>query len=215
MFYPLKTDKTTRTFPIITMLLIAINVALFVYRLIALRNGGDLAAIYGILPYELIHRVDLPPTSPCSPYLSLLTFMFIHGGFVHIIVNMLFFSPLGPNVEDMMGHIKFLIFYVVCGAISGAVYVIPNYNTTFPLVGSGGAVAGVIGAHLRALPGTRVLCLFFIFNVTLPNNMVIVLSWIIIKTILSIGAPGSIRGVIPGIVGFVFGMLFVRKFQKR
>jgi hypothetical protein len=195
------------------MLLIAANVVVFVYQI---ARGIDLTAtVYGPITYELTHGRDLPNSpSLYSPYLSLLTYMFMHGGFVHIIGNMLFLNTFGPNLEDTMGHFKFLIFYLLCGVVSVIVYVIPNFRLTVPLVGASGAIAGVMGAHLRALPGTRISCLFFIFRITLPA-IVILFPWILLQ-FYNLGVSGQSNiAWIAHIGGFLFGMFLVRKFQRR
>lgn len=214
MLIPLRTDEPTRTLPVITVLLIAANVAAFVYQKLSLMtHGGDLAAIYGAIPAELIHGVD-SPLPPYLPYLSLLTYMFMHGGFVHIIGNMLFLNTFGPNIEDTMGHIKFLLFYLLCGVVSALVYIIPNFNSSSPLVGASGAIAGVMGAHLRALPGTRILCLLFIIRITLPA-VVILFPWIVLQFYnVGMHVESNVAWV-AHIGGFIFGMLLIRKFQKR
>ena len=212
MFIPLKTEEPTRKLPIITMLLIAANVAVFVYQLVI---GIDLtAAKYGAIPYELTRRVDLPPASSYSPYLSLLVYMFLHGGFLHIIGNMLFLNAFGPNLEDIMGHFKFLIFYLLCGVVSVLVYVIPNFNSFAPLVGASGAIAGVMGAHFRALPGTRILCLLLIIRIQLPA-IAILFPWIVLQFANVLMQEQSNVAFIAHIGGFIFGLLLVRKFQSR
>jgi membrane associated rhomboid family serine protease len=219
MLIPLRTDEPTRTLPIITVTLITINVAAFVvaffYQSFApVQYGSYLARKYGAIPYELTHGRDLPPPSPHSIYLSLLTYMFMHGGFVHLIGNMLFFNAFGPGMEDIMGHIKFLIFYLLCGVVAVVVYIIPNFNLKVPLVGASGAIAGVMGAHLRALPGTRILCLFFIFRVMLPA-VVILFPWMLLQFANVMMREQSNVAFIAHIGGFIFGMFMVRKFEKR
>jgi membrane associated rhomboid family serine protease len=193
----------------------AINVAAFTYqKLSSLVYGTELASIYGAIPYELTHMVDLPPFSPYSPYLSLLTYMFMHGGYFHIIGNMLFLNTFGPNIEDIMGHFKFLLFYLLCGVVSAIVYILPNFNLAIPLVGASGAIAGVMGAHLRALPGTRILCLFFFLPVRLPAVLILLL-WIMLQ-FYNVGASGQSNiAWIAHIGGFIFGIFVVRQFQKK
>ncbi len=212
MLIPLKTGEPTRKLPAVTMFLIAANVVVFVYQLL---HGINFTALkYGAIPHELTHAVDKPPLFPYSHYLSLLAYMFMHGGFLHIIGNMLFLNTFGPNVEDIMGHLKFLLFYILCGLVSALVYIIPNFRSGIPLVGASGAIAGVMGAHLRALPGTRILCLFFIFRVMLPA-VVILFPWILLQFANVMMHEQSNVAFIAHIGGFAFGMLMVRKFEKR
>ncbi len=212
MLIPLKTGEPTRKLPVVTMFLIAANVVVFVYQLL---HGINFTALkYGAIPYELTHAVDKVPLFPYSHYLSLLAYMFMHGGFLHIIGNMLFLNTFGPNVEDIMGHFRFLLFYILCGLVSVLVYIIPNFRSGIPLVGASGAIAGVMGAHLRALPGTRILCLFFIFRVMLPA-VVILFPWILLQFANVMMHEQSNVAFIAHIGGFAFGMLMVRKFEKR
>ena len=233
MLIPLRTDEPTRTLPVITVLLIVINVAVFmtvwVYgKASPVGDADQLTLKYGAIPYEMVHgldprvqvripwySVDLPPRFPYSHYLSLLTYMFMHGGFVHIIGNMLFLNTFGPNLEDAIGHFKFLLFYLLCGVVSAVVYVIPNFNSAVPLVGASGAIAGVMGAHLRILPGTRILCLlFFVLRITLPA-IVILFPWIVLQFFNAATNVESNVAWIAHIGGFIFGMLLVRRFQTQ
>jgi membrane associated rhomboid family serine protease len=215
MLIPLRTDEPTRKPAIITILLIVANAAAFAYQKInSFGYGSDLAGIYGLIPYEITHIVDIPPFSPYSPYLSLLTYMFLHGGFLHIIGNMLFLNTFGPNLEDIMGHFKFLLFYILCGLASAIVYIIPNFNSPIPLVGASGAIAGVMGAHLRALPGTRIICLLFIIRIRLPA-VVILFPWILLQFANVMTQVQSNVAWIAHIGGFIFGLLLVRKFQNK
>ena len=213
MLIPIKTDEITRRLPIITIMLMGINMIVFVYQLV---NGTqDTAVRYGAIPYELSHMVDNPPIFPYSHYLSLLTYMFMHGGFIHIIGNMLFLNTFGPNVEDIMGRFKFLLFYILCGVVSALIYVLFNFNSPVPLIGASGAIAGVMGAHFRALPGTRIVCLlFFIIRITLPA-IVILLPWILLQ-FYNVGMSGQSNVAwMAHIGGFFFGVFMVRKFQSK
>jgi len=213
MLIPLKSLEPTRRIPVMTILIILGNIAAFVYqKMFFMSHGGDLAAIYGARPYELTHFKDIYPPSPYTPYISLITYMFMHGGIVHIIGNMLFFYAFAPNLEDIMGHFRFLLFYIVCGVVSAIVYIIPNFTSTIPLVGASGAIAGVMGAHFRTLPGTRISCLLIIFRITLPA-IVILLPWIVLQFYNQIYQGQSSVAWLAHIGGFIFGFLLVRKFQ--
>ncbi|MFC1717091.1 rhomboid family intramembrane serine protease [Candidatus Poribacteria bacterium] len=213
MLIPIKTNEPTRSLPIITILLIAANMIVFAYQIAA---GTQYTAVkYGAIAYELTHMVDEKPLFPYSHYLSLLTYMFLHGGFVHIIGNMLFLNTFGPNLEDFMGHFKFLIFYILCGVVSAIVYILPNFNSPIPLVGASGAIAGVMGAHIRALPGTRIVCLlFFLIRITLPA-VAILFPWILLQ-FYNVGMGGQSNVAwIAHIGGFFLGVFLVRKFQSK
>ena len=219
MLIPLKTDEPSQKLPIITILLILANVGVFVYQIAAYGIGreamGQSAQMYGAIPYELTHGKDIPPPARYSPYLSLLTYMFMHAGFVHIISNMLVLNAFGANIEETMGHIKFLLFYLLCGVVSAAVYIVPNFRSITPLVGASGAIAGIMGAHLRSRPRTRIVCLFFfIFRITLPAGVILV-TCILFQFYYVITYANSNIAWIAHIGGFIFGMLVVRKFEKK
>lgn len=217
MLIPLRTDEPTRRIPFITIFLMAANMIVFAYQLASgtgLQVSHTVVMRFGAIPYELTHMVDHPPLFPHSHYLSLLTYMFMHGGFVHIIGNMLFLNTFGPNLEDMMGHFKYFIFYILCGVVSAIVYVLPNFNSPVPLVGASGAIAGIMGAHLRALPGTRISCLlFFIIRIYVPA-IVILFPWILLQ-FYNVGMGGESNVAwIAHIGGFLFGMFLVKKFKR-
>lgn len=215
MLIPLRSDERTNTPPVITALLILANIVAFVYqKFSSLLGGRDLASIYGAIPYEITHLVDIYPPSPHPVFLGLITYMFLHGGILHIIGNMLFLNAFAPNLEDVMGHLKFLAFYVLCGVIAVLVYVIPNFNSRIPLVGASGAIAGVMGAHFRLLPGTRIRCLFFIFRISLPA-VVILFPWILLQVTNMVMHEQSNIAFLAHVGGFAFGLLTSKRFDKR
>jgi membrane associated rhomboid family serine protease len=215
LLIPLKSEEPTFKPPVITTLLIIANIAMFIYQQYSMIGyHRDIASMYGAIPYELTHLRDIPPRSPYPFFISIVTYMFLHGGVLHILGNMLFLNAFAPNIEDLMGHFKFLLFYLLCGIVAVVVYFIPNFNSQIPLVGASGAIAGVMGAHLRALPGTRIRCLFFIFPISLPAIIVLV-PWILIQFANVMMHEQSNVAFIAHIGGFIFGLLTVKTFAKR
>jgi membrane associated rhomboid family serine protease len=215
LLIPLRSDEPTEKLPIMTVLLIIANVVVFIYQQFSLvEYHRNLAAIYGAIPYELTHLVDLQPRSLYPFYISILTHMFLHGGYLHIIGNMLYFYAFAANVESIVGHFKFLIFYLLCGVVAAVVYIIPNFNSQVPMIGASGAIAGVMGAHLRAWPGGRIRCLLLIFPVTLRAFWVLI-PWILLQIYNVINQEQSNVAFIAHIGGFVFGMLAVGVFRER
>ncbi|HGJ65586.1 TPA: rhomboid family intramembrane serine protease, partial [bacterium] len=149
MLIPLKSEEPKYKQPAITTLLIILNIIAFLYQRYAmLFHYQDIASIYGAIPYEFTRFRDIPPRSPYPFYISIITHMFLHGGVLHILGNMLYLNAFAPKVEELMGHTKFLLFYILCGIVAVVVYIIPNFNMRIPLVGASGAIAGVMGAHL-------------------------------------------------------------------
>jgi membrane associated rhomboid family serine protease len=187
---------------------------------------------YAVVPRELIHHrmphvvptgdVGLGPRGPgCvvgppdygkSPELSALTAMFLHGGWLHLLGNMLFLWIFGNNIEDRMGHIRFLLFYAVCGYAASYVFALANATSGDPLIGASGAIAGVLGAYLVLYPRARVWVLvpFLIFlPLRLPAWIVLGL-WFVLQAVYSSGEGVSDAGTVAylaHVAGFVAGML--------
>jgi membrane associated rhomboid family serine protease len=161
MFVPLHDENTLKSirFQYVTIALIAINVVVYLFEVSGMQDAA--IAGFALVPRELFDTSLLPistePVGPAVPErLTLLSYMFFHGDILHLAGNMLFLWVFGDNVEDAMGHIKFLIFYLACGVIAGLVHawVVPTSDA--PLIGASGAVAGVIAAYLMLHPRVRV-----------------------------------------------------------
>ncbi len=221
---PLRDINPTRRFPIATLTLIGINVAVFVFELM-LDSVGVLDRFilaFSVVPYELTHGVDLPPTIPIPVQLTIFTSMFMHGGFFHLAGNMLYLWIFGNNVEDNMGHGRFLVFYLLCGIAAALAQTAVSMNSRVPLLGASGAIAGVLGAYLLMFPNAQVETLlffgWFIRIVRLPA--VLVLSWWIViqffQGLLSLGIPAA-GGVawFAHIGGFIAGVILVPFFRRR
>ena len=173
MFLPIKDiNPTTRT-PVVTIALIVLNALVFLYELSLGRQLGGFVAGFGAVPYEITQSTDLVGRYPGSPvvhapgppiiWLTLFTSMFMHGGFMHIIGNMLYLWIFGNNIEDLMGPVKFLLFYLGCGLAAAFAHIVSAPNSPIPTVGASGAVSGILGAYLVAYPRARVVCLVFLF----------------------------------------------------
>src|SRR5438094_313776 len=160
---PLGDDPQRRSFPWVTILIILANVAVFLFELtLPGRQLDAFVAAFGTVPVEILSGRDLPPPSPQPIYLTLLTSMFIHGGFLHLGSNMLYLWVFGDNVEDALGHVMYLAFYFVCGIAAGLTHVFVNAGSDIPSVGASGAIAGVLGAYLLMFPHARVRTLLFL-----------------------------------------------------
>lgn len=222
---PLRDINPTRRFPIVTLTLIGINVAVFVFELLLDSVGllDTFILAFSVIPYELTHGVDLPPTIPLPVQLTIFTSMFMHGGFFHLAGNMLYLWIFGNNVEDNMGHGRFLVFYLLCGVAAALAQTAVSLNSRVPLLGASGAIAGVLGAYLLMFPNAQVETLlffgWFVRIVRLPA--VFVLSWWIViqffQGLLSLGVPAASGGVawFAHIGGFVAGVILVPFFRRR
>jgi rhomboid family protein len=164
--------------PIVTFALIALNVLAFLVELGQPSNAALQSFIqaWGVVPREYSTFRDLPPTIPLPFWSTLFTSMFLHGGWMHLIGNMVFLAIFGNNIEDVLGKVKFTLFYLFCGAAAGYAQVLLSPNSVIPTVGASGAIAGVLGAYYLLFPHSRVTCLvifFFVTVIELPAGLVL------------------------------------------
>jgi len=210
---PLHDDLPTRRTPVVTFLLIALNVAGFGWQLFG--AGMERSILEGgAIPFEILTLQDVWPRDVVPPPLTILTAMFLHGGLGHLASNMLFLWIFGNNVEDAMGRRRFVVFYLVCGVAAALSQVFASAaagQLEAPMVGASGAIAGILAAYLRLFPGARVLTLAFVFLVWLPAWLVLGL-WIVMQVlaVISGGAPGV--ALFAHIGGFGAGWLLVARF---
>jgi len=182
---PLYDDLKPSRFPAFTYTLILLNVLVFFYML-SLSEGGlfDFIYRYGAVAAEISSGVAYP---------TLVTSMFLHGGFAHIIGNMLFLNIFGDNIEDRLGPVRFVLFYLVCGLAASLAQIAINPDSAIPLIGASGAVAGLMGAYLRLYPHTRILTLFtfgyFVRMIYLPAWTMLI-YWILFEIISGVGSLG-------------------------
>ncbi len=209
MFLPLKDINPTHRRPVATYTLIAANVAVFIYQIsLGSRLGNAFVASYGATPFEITHMTDLVGQAkvglpllhypgPHPIFLTLLTSLFIHGGFAHLGGNMLFLWIFGNNVEDILGPARFVLFYLACGLAAHALHIASDPSSNVPTVGASGAISGVLGAYLVAFPRSRVLTLvflgFFVRMAVLPA-FVIIIYWFVIQLVFALASLGGTRG---------------------
>ena len=158
--FPFRDNIPSRTFPAVTILLILTNCAVFIYEL---SLGSRLPAFifqFAVIPMRLqVTSADAVSLGA----IDLFTSMFLHGGWLHLLGNMWFLWIFGDNVEDLLGHIRFLFFYLCCGVAGSLVHIFFNPGSTIPSIGASGAIAGVLGAYVVSFPFARVLTLIPIF----------------------------------------------------
>ena len=215
---PLRDDNPTVLWPVVTIALIAANTAVFFYEL-SLEPRLLETFIYqmGMVPASII-QAHIPGT---GGYFTVLTSMFLHGGWMHIIGNMLYLWIFGNNIEDSMGHFRFVIFYLVTGLAAAAAHLALNPASTIPTIGASGAVSGVLGAYLVLFPHARIQTLitlgFFIRIVYLPA-WVLLIFWIGLQLLNQALIPreASAGGVAYAahIGGFVAGIALIFLFRK-
>lgn len=224
---PIKDDNPRHHFPFITLLILLANVAVQIYQW-TLGGDGAQAFIYrfGAIPWEIIHfreLHDLPIAyqSGFPNMVTLMTSLFIHGGFFHLAGNMLYLWIFGDNVESIMGHFRFLIFYICCGLIATVTHIIIDPSADIPMVGASGAISGVLAAYLVRFPGARVhiLIIFFFFIRVIKVSALFVLGfWFIVQILNGFGTLGTSSGGVAWfahIGGFVAGLVLVLLFTKK
>src|SRR5262249_17307109 len=218
MLIPLKDLNPHRSSPIVNTGLILCNVAVFIYEL----SLPPQAFKYFLMSNATIPAHLLAWTNGHghlqAAFLPLLTSMFLHSGFAHILGNMLFLWIFGDNVEDFFGHIGYLVFYLACGVASGLVHIAFNLHSSLPAVGASGAISGVLGAYILLYPTNRILTLILIFLVPLPA-FIILGYWFVLQFAAGISSFGaSATGGVAWwahIGGFLVGLLITLAVKRR
>ena len=197
----------------VTIAVVAINVLAFFMEISRPSEAAVQAFItaWGVVPHEYSAGVDLPPTIPYPLWTTLLTSMFLHGGWGHLGGNMLFLWIFGDNLEHRIGHLRFLTFYLVCGIAAGLAHIVFNSQSTVPTVGASGAISGVLGGYLLLFPRNRVYVLTY-GGVTAVPALFMLGLWILMQFINGVGEVArtpETGGVayIAHIGGFVAGMV--------
>lgn len=214
MFFPLRDENPTERVPFVTYGLIALNIAAFLYTWPSI-SGGQWWIVpgYGLVPTRVV-------ADPAGESFTVLTSMFMHGGWGHLASNMLFLHIFGDNLEDMFGHVKYLAFYLVCGALAALLQIGIDVESQVPMVGASGAIAGVVGGYLLLFPRAPIVMLnltpFIFFIGLLP----VLPAWAVAGEFFIVNllqAFGSARGASSGGVavfahlgGFFAGLLLTR-----
>jgi membrane associated rhomboid family serine protease len=216
---PIRDTIRSRTAPVVTVALIVVNVLVFFHEIALGPYVERFVYAYGLIPRRFVYW----PGAPLDPlrFLPLFTSMFWHGGWLHLISNMLYLWIFGDNVEDRLGHLRFLLFYVAAGAAAGLTHVALGPTSTLPTVGASGAIAGVLGAYLVTFPRARVLTfvpVFFLpWFVEVPAFIYLVFWFLLqlLEGIGSLGAPVETGGVAvwAHIGGFVAGVVLMKLIQ--
>jgi membrane associated rhomboid family serine protease len=219
---PIGDDDSDRRFaPLINYLLIAINVLVFVF-LQGMGGNEKFTYAFSTVPAEILTGKDitagvLEPT-PVPVYFTLITSMFMHGGWAHLLGNMLFLWVFGDNIENRIGHIRYLIFYLVCGLIASLSHVfVSGSDSLTPSLGASGAISGVLGGYLLLFPSRRVRVIMGYGVSTVPAFVALGI-WIVFQVISQMGVLGGDQGgggvaYAAHIGGFVAGLVLIKLFE--
>ena len=215
---PLRDENPTRTNPWVTQLLVVSNIAVFAYEFLLGMRGGNEALVAFIQSFGLRPDYLLSPTAwgetPVAVPLTMFTSMFVHAGLLHLIGNMLYLWIFGDNVEDAMGHARFLLFYLLCGLGAAVAQVVVSPGSSIPMVGASGAIAGVLGAYVILYPNARVLTLVFLIvfiRVMYLPAIVLLGIWFLLQILSAVSGGGGVAWY-AHIGGFVVGVLLVGSF---
>lgn len=236
--FPLGDDNTDRRItPVVNYVLIALNIFVFVF-LQAMDSNNAFTMALVTVPEEILTGhdvvtegrsvmdpatgmvVDVPGlgTTPISVYITLLTSMFMHAGFAHIAGNMLYLWIFGDNIENRIGHGRYLVFYLLCGILASltqvAVTAMSGGDTQIPSLGASGAIAGVLGGYILLFPGRRVRVFVFYSMQEMPA-LIVIGVWFVYQVVLGLGMLGASGGGVAygaHVGGFVAGLLFIKIF---
>jgi membrane associated rhomboid family serine protease len=216
-----------RTFPWVMLTILVINVVVFVFE-VATRSDAQLNTLFaanGVVPVEFTRGTNVGPPPPFGIlWLTLITSMFLHGGLLHIGSNMLYLFIFGDNVEDRLGHIRFVLFYFLCGILAGLTHIIANASSDTPSIGASGAIAGVLAAYLRLFPSAQVRTLIFIGPIIVFPRIAaafLIIFWFITQFLSGITTLGGNTDSSGGVAfwahigGFVAGLILVEVLRPR
>src|SRR5437763_4425194 len=223
-----------RRLPWVTWGIIAVNIVVFLYQVSLGSAASAFMFAYSVVPIALTHGIpqtslpgvpaNLPFRTPDPVYLTLITAMFLHAGWLHIGGNMLFLYIFGDNVEDRMGHFFYLLFYLFCGVVAGITQVAIDPGSSIPSLGASGAIAGVLAAYVVLFPLARVRTIIFIFIfftiVTLPAIILIGL-WFVLQFFDGIASLSTVQQGMGGVAyfahvgGFITGLVIILLFRSR
>jgi membrane associated rhomboid family serine protease len=216
---PLKDSNPTERFPIVTVLFIALNILVYLYEVALGEGRGEyFIGAFALVPARLFHAAEVIP-GPFPASVTLFTSMFLHGGLFHLAGNMLYLWIFGNNIEDAMGRVRFVVFYLLCGMVAAVSHAMTNTQSLIPMIGASGAVSGVLGAYLLLYPNARVLTLFtlgfFVRMIEVPA-MAVLGFWFVFQFLSAMVSQGSGGGVAwyAHIGGFLAGMVLVGLFKR-
>jgi len=218
---PLKDDNPTSGRPTVTYFLIGLCVVVFLMQLGSQSyKTGQLFYSYGLIPSVLMGHDQLPMDIYAVPaYVTIFSSMFMHGGWMHLIMNMLFMWVFADNIEDNLGSRNFIIFYILCGIGAAMAHVLMDTHSQIPMIGASGAISGVLGAYIINHPKARILVLipfFFIFIIKI-RALYVLGYWFVLQFINSYTMSSQEGGVAYAahIGGFVSGMILILFFNKK
>jgi len=215
---PLRDAIPSKTFPVINILIIVANGLAFIWQLSLGPQLKEAFLLYGIVPVRYSDPNLSVQFTIFEQVFPFITSMFLHGGFLHIIGNMWFLYIFGDNIEDRLGHFRYLLFYFVTGVAAGLVHLYTNWISQIPTIGASGAISGIMGAYLLLYPRSRILTLipiFFFFQFVEIPAFIFLGYWLLIQLFSASLTPKNVGGIAfwAHIGGFVAGLIFIKIFD--
>jgi membrane associated rhomboid family serine protease len=215
---PIRDAIRSKNFPAVNFIIIGLNIIVFLWQLLQGPDLKEVFYLYGMVPLRYHDPELFAHFTRFQQYLPFLTSMFLHGGFLHIIMNMWFLYIFGDNIEDRLGHIRYLVFYLFCGVAAGLVHLFTNWNSNIPTIGASGAISGVMGAYLLLYPRSKILTLipiFFFFQFVEIPAFIFLGFWLFLQLFSASLTPRNVGGVAfwAHIGGFVAGLIFIKIFD--
>ena len=216
---PYKDDNPTILFPYFTIAIIVFNALIYLWENLSPTGAQQIVFSYGAIPSTLL---TFETNQPIHPALTVFTSMFMHGGLFHLGGNMLYLWIFGNNIEDRLGHFRFVVFYLIGGGIAAYAHAITEPGSRVPMIGASGAVSSVLGAYLLLFPKARVHTLvffgFFVQVIKLPA-LIVIGFWAIIQFVSGVLTKGFLDGGgvawFAHVGGFVFGILAIKLFMPK
>ena len=218
-FFPISDVNATKNKPIISWIILICCIVIFIYQ----KNFDyhfeqKIILTFGMIPSVLFEIKQLPAELAIIPsYMTLISSMFLHGGWMHLIGNMTYLYIFGDNIEDKLGKFKFLIFYISCGIFAGLCQALIDVNSEIPMIGASGAISGILGAYLILFPKKeiKVFFWFFIFiKIFRIPAMYVIGCWIFIQFFSLNNSEESNIAYLAHIGGFIFGIILIFMFRK-
>lgn len=216
MIIPIKDENQGKRFPGIIVAMLLVNVLMFLYAYLLGKTGFQVfIQRLGLIPFEIVNVSDAISPTPIPLYLTFFTAMFLHGSWLHLVWNMLYFWIFGQKIEASLGHFRFFFYYLFWGLLATLAHVVSAINSTVPLVGSSGAIAGVMGAYLSAFPNVRIHVLVFYFVFRVPSLIVLGVWFVVQLYQASVGLweDGGVAWY-AHIVGFISGYLLMHIWSR-
>jgi hypothetical protein len=219
---PLKDKNPTHRVPVVNIALIVANTAIFLYEVSLGPRIGQFFLTFGVVPSDIVESFT-SGRFRIGAVFPFFTSMFLHGGWLHLAGNMLYLWVFGDNVEDKLGHGRYLVFYVVCGLAASLLHVFIAPSSSMPTVGASGAISGILGAYLLMFPRARVVTvipIFFFLQVAELPALVVLGFWFVMQFFSGLISLGYETGGMGGVAwwahvgGFVAGLILILPFRK-